>query len=212
VKSSRVQRFAKTTRWLHWTFALSFLALAASGGALALREVLGLGDAGTDFLVALHLRAAVALVTAPGLVFLSGDTATTLADLREAVRWSREDLLWLKLQPLALLGRAELPPAGKLNAGQKVNALASMGIGLGLAASGLWLWSHPGSLVAWFLHLVLFAFWIPLFAGHLSLALVVPSTRPALRGILDGTVDREWARHHHALWLEELEATEHGDG
>jgi formate dehydrogenase subunit gamma len=168
-----VTRFVKTTRWFHWSFALSFVSLAATGGALSLRGLLGL----------LHV-----------------------------VRWSRDDLRWLVRQPLAALGRAELPPAGKLNAGQKVNALATAVLTLALAGSGLWLWRHPGAMVPLVVHVACFLAWIPLFAGHLFLALVAPGTRPALRGILLGRVPRGWARHHHARWVAELELEEGAPG
>lgn len=208
----RVERFCKTTRWFHWSFALSFLTLAATGVALSLRARLGLGAEGVETLVSVHLHAAFALVAAPALVLLSGDTRRTLADLALPFRWSADDLRWLARKPLEVLGRAELPDAGKLNAGQKANALASMGLVSGLVASGLWLFARPGSLVAWFAHLSLFVVWLPLFAGHLSLALVVPSTRPALRGMLTGRVGRAWARHHHGRWMRELEGGAGGDG
>jgi cytochrome b subunit of formate dehydrogenase len=36
--------------------------------------------------------------------------------------------------------------------------------------------------------------------GHLFLALVWPTTRPALRGMVRGDVDAEWAREHHSKW------------
>ena len=39
-----------------------------------------------------------------------------------------------------------------------------------------------------------------LVAGHLYLALGLPATRPALRGMTRGTVDAAWARLHHAKW------------
>jgi cytochrome b subunit of formate dehydrogenase len=39
-----------------------------------------------------------------------------------------------------------------------------------------------------------------LVAGHLYMAIVNPGTRPALRGMLTGRVDRNWARAHHAEW------------
>jgi cytochrome b subunit of formate dehydrogenase len=39
------------------------------------------------------------------------------------------------------------------------------------------------------------------------MALVNRATRPALRGILTGEVDREWAEKHHPLWTPEGEAT-----
>jgi formate dehydrogenase subunit gamma len=205
--SETVERFGKTTRWFHWTFATSFLALAGTGAVLALREALGLGPDETSFVVRIHLGAATCLLVLPALVLLSGDTRATLADLRELVRFSRADLRWLALQPLAALGRAELPPVGKFNGGQKVNALALGAITGGLVATGTLLWLRPGSLVGWFVHVGLFVAWMPLFAAHFSLAVVLPGTRPALRGMLFGRVDRAWAAHHHALWLGALEGT-----
>jgi cytochrome b subunit of formate dehydrogenase len=36
--------------------------------------------------------------------------------------------------------------------------------------------------------------------GHLYMALVHRATRPALRGILSGSVDREWAHRHYPRW------------
>lgn len=39
-----------------------------------------------------------------------------------------------------------------------------------------------------------------LVGGHLYMALVNRGTRPALRGMLTGKVDRDWAQAHHADW------------
>lgn len=36
-----------------------------------------------------------------------------------------------------------------------------------------------------------------LVAGHLYMALINPRTRPALRGMISGSVDRAWSREHH---------------
>jgi formate dehydrogenase subunit gamma len=201
-----VERFGKTTRWFHWTFATSFLALAGTGAMLALREALGFTPADTAFIVRAHLTAATCLLVLPPVVLLSGETRRTLADLRELVRFSRDDLRWLALQPRAALGRAELPPVGKFNGGQKVNAVALGALTGGLVATGLLLWVRPGSLVGWFVHVTLFVLWMPLFAAHFSLAVLLPGTRPALRGMLLGRVDRAWAEHHHALWVRALDA------
>jgi formate dehydrogenase subunit gamma len=200
--AEQVERFCKTTRWFHWCFVLPFLSLAATGVALALREELALSRETTETLVAAHLRIAALWLGAPLLVLLSGQTRATLADLGHALHWSRDDLRWLALQPLAALGRAELPPADKLNAGQKMNALLTMGAALGLAASGVWLWQRPGSLVPWAVHLSLVAAWAPAFLGHFYLAVLHPPTRHALRAMFHGRVRLDWARHHHARWIE----------
>jgi formate dehydrogenase subunit gamma len=198
----RIERFCKTTRWFHWTFVLPFLGLAGTGVALALREQLGLTHAATRRLVGVHETIALIWLLAPPLVLLSGQTRQALADLTLPFRFDAADLRWLALQPLALLGRAELPPAGKLNAGQKLNGLLAVAFACGLAASGFWLWLRPGALVPWLAHLTLFTAWLPAFAGHFYLAVLNPGTRHALRAMLGGQVDLDWARHHHPLWVD----------
>lgn len=201
-----VVRFDKTVRWFHWTFAVSFLCLAATGGALALRGPLGLGEEAGGVVLRVHLGAALTLLLAPALIGLSGRTGVLRSELAELVRWSRDDLRWLARQPLAMIGRAELPPAGKLNAGQKVNGILMALLTAALVGSGAMLWLRPGALLPLVVHVAAFLAWIPLFLGHLCLALVLPGTRPALRGMVTGKVSREWARHHHPRWIEELEA------
>jgi len=196
----RIERFCKTTRWFHWTFVLPFLGLAATGATLALREQLALAEDTTRTLVRVHEGIALFWLLAPPLVLLSGQTRAALADLSLPFRITRDDLRWLALQPLAALGRAELPPAGKLNGGQKMNGLLAMALGLGLAATGVWLWRRPGALVPWLLHLMLFTAWLPAFLGHFYLAVLNPGTRHALRAMFVGDVDLDWARHHHPLW------------
>jgi formate dehydrogenase subunit gamma len=198
----RIERFCKTTRWFHWTFVVPFLCLAATGGTLALREQLRLADDTTRVLVRAHVGIALFWLLAPPLVLLSGQTRAALADLTLPFHLSRDDLRWLALQPLAALGRAALPAAGKLNGGQKVNGLLAMVVSFGLAASGLWLWRRPGALVPWFVHLVLFVAWLPAFVGHFYLAVLNPGTRHALRAMFAGDVDLDWARHHHRVWVE----------
>jgi formate dehydrogenase subunit gamma len=204
----RIQRFCKTTRWFHWTFVLPFLGLAATGAALALREPLSLADETIRTLVRFHEGIALCWLLAPPLVLLSGQTRAALADIALPFRITRDDLRWLALQPLALLGRASLPAAGKLNGGQKVNGLLAMAVSFGLAASGIWLWCRAGALVPWIVHLVLFAVWLPAFAGHFYLAVLNPGTRHALRAMFTGDVDLDWARHHHPLWVRQERGAE----
>jgi formate dehydrogenase subunit gamma len=199
----RIERFCKTTRWFHWTFVLPFLCLAATGAALSLRETFDFAEETTRTLVRVHEGIALCWLLAPPLVLLSGQTRAALADLMLPLRIQRDDLRWLARQPLAALGRAELPAAGKLNGGQKVNGLLAMAVSFGLAVTGLWLWRRPGALVPWFAHLILFAAWLPAFAGHFYLAVLNPGTRHALRAMFAGDVDLDWARHHHPLWVQQ---------
>jgi formate dehydrogenase gamma subunit len=203
----RVVRFCKTTRWFHWTFALSFLALAGSGAALLARESLALSPESIAGVIRLHEIAAVVLLTVPWIIALSGDTRAWLADLAEVTRFSRDDVIWLVRQPLAALGRAELPPQDKLNAGQKMNALAVAGLFGALTASGLHLWYEPGAFLAVIVHVGAFVAWLPSFAVHVYMAVINPGTRHALRAMTFGWVERDWAAHHHARWLASVEGT-----
>jgi formate dehydrogenase subunit gamma len=202
--AAHIDRFCKTTRWFHWTFALSFLALAATGSPLFLREQLALGEETAHTLIEAHEIIAVVFLSAPWLVAASGDTRRWLADLTEILPIGRDDLAWLRAQ-LTPWRQCELPGQGKLNAGQKLNALLVLGLSSVLTVTGLHLWREPGAFVALALHVAGFAIWIPVFAGHLFLALVNVRTRPALRGMILGTVRRDWARHHHRRWVDSVE-------
>ena len=203
--SARVTRFCRTTRWFHWTFALSFLSLAATGALLLARTALGLEERSAARLLELHEIVAVVFLTAPWLIGLSGDRTAWLADLAELARLGRDDLVWLVRQPRALRGLAELPPQHKLNTGQKLNGLAVAAISGAMSVTGVHLWLEPGAFVALIVHVGGFFAWVPAFAVHLYMAVLHRPTRHALRGMVFGDVDRGWAEHHHPLWLEAIE-------
>ena len=133
--------------------------------------------------------------------------------------FGREDLRWLTRFPRWLVCRSAARRhidrrVGRFNGGQKANAVFTLVTSAALLASGLalvpfdgqgttmaFLTSGPGGVEwwraahGWLTVLVL----LPL-AGHVFLALVHPSTRPALAGILGGRVDRRWAAEHHPRW------------
>jgi len=63
------------------------------------------------------------------------------------------------------------------------------------------------TLVLWatWVHNIFFLLFILAFAAHIG-ALILKPNRPMFRGIFTGTVDLEYARHRHPLWLAELES------
>ena len=114
------------------------------------------------------------------------------------------------------LRRRPLPPQGRFNAGQKLNTVAIAAATVGFIGTGLIMdfsikfppsWSDSAD--TWHIWLM----WIcaPLIAGHLILALLWPSTRPALRGIVTGFVRLDFARRRHAKWATTVAPDDHGE-
>ena len=143
-----------------------------------------------------HPFAAAGWIVALLVVAAVGNRRVLRSTAREFDRFDADDRSWLRG------GRA---PQGRFNAGQEIHAIAQAAAATLFVISGSLLWLGErnttlrldGSIV---LHDVATIATGLLVAGHLYLALIHPCTRPALRGIVDGTVDKEWARSHHAKW------------
>jgi formate dehydrogenase subunit gamma len=103
-------------------------------------------------------------------------------------------------------------PQGRLNAGQKLNAIVTAAFSLLFVLTGFFLWygerntrfRMPNALLVhdWLMYVSFF-----LFMGHLFLTLIYPKTRHSLSGMTRGWVDEDWALEHHRKWVEEVEAT-----
>ena len=98
-------------------------------------------------------------------------------------------------------------PQGRFNAGQKVNFWLTAAFAFLFAVSGFLLWYGERDTRFRFastilLHDGLMYVSLVLLVGHLYLAVIHPKTRHALRGITRGSVSEEWAREHHAKWVE----------
>jgi formate dehydrogenase subunit gamma len=161
----------------------------------------------------IHLVTAIFYVGGPLPWVLFGDRASLRRDVAEVDRWDDDDIEWLRAGATRVLTREPLPPQGRFNAGQKLNAIATAAAIVGFAITGVIMWQtarFPGWLVqnAVWLHDLLAWVSALLWLGHVYLAALAPSTRPGLRGMLTGSVDRAWARHHHEKWIADLEERE----
>jgi formate dehydrogenase subunit gamma len=199
-----VHRFSSAERTTHWIFAVAFLLLLLSGLGLWLPPGSNPVLDHRDVVRTVHLDSALALI-ATVLAGLGRGGAITA--LWQDVQWfDREDWAWLRriLVPRPLR-RSALPPQGRFNAGQKLNSVATGAATVGFVVTGTLMWQGehlPTSLSeaadTW--HLWLMVLVIPLIAGHLVLSLFLPSTRPALRGIVFGSVRADFAARRHARW------------
>ena len=194
----RLARFTRTERAVHWIHAAAFVVLLASGLCLylpALAELVGR----RPLLKSIHLYTALAWLAALLAVAVAGDRRALLATAREVERFDADDRAWL---------RARSTPAGRLNAGQKLNAAASAAFAILFTVTGFLLWYGERDTRFRFANTLLIHDWLMyvsviLFAGHLYLSVVKRSTRHSLSGITRGWVDEDWARVHHLKWAEQ---------
>ena len=215
-----VKRFNLLDRTAHWLMALSFIILAVSGlnllyGRSVLIPVLGKE---TFAGIAMFMKSAHNYVA----------FAFMLALAVSLVLWvknnlpNRADWHWIKAGGGAF-GHA---PAKKFNAGQKILFWIVMLLGLSVSLSG-WALLFPfettmfadtfalfgmgGEISAieeqqyaqtW--HTIVSIAYIVVVLAHIYIGTV--GMEGAFRAMGRGKVDYNWAREHHGLWVEELEA------
>jgi formate dehydrogenase subunit gamma len=192
-----IRRFGITERLLHWTHAVAFLAMLATGLILYL-PVLSELVARRNLVKNVHIFTAVGWAAAIVLVVALGDRRRLAADWREVESLDADDRRWL---------RGRRAPQGRFNAGQKLNVILTAAFAVLFAVSGFFLWLGERDHRFLFdgtgtVHDALMYASVALLAGHLYLAVIHPATRHALRGMTLGDVREDWAREHHRKWVE----------
>jgi formate dehydrogenase subunit gamma len=196
----KLARFTRTERAVHWVHATAFLILFATGLCLylpSLAEAVGR----RPLWKAIHLYTALAWLIALVAIVVLGDRRSLRATLHEIDTFDRDDRNWLRRRPA---------PQGRLNAGQKLNAIVTGAFAVLFGVTGLLLWYGERDTRFRFAQTILIHDWLMyisffLFLGHLYLAVIHPKTRHALNGMTRGWVDADWARVHHAKWAADQE-------
>jgi formate dehydrogenase subunit gamma len=197
-----VRRFGPEERSLHWLLAATFLTMLATGLILYLPVFAELA-ANRRLWKSIHIGAAIAFWAGLVVLFLTDLSGSLRRTAGEFDRFDDDDLRWLGW---AVVRRGPEPPAGRFNAGQKLNAALVAGLMVVFTVSGVLIYLQEtdaavrGRTSAILVHDIATWIAVPLIAGHLYLALVNPSTRHSLRGMVLGTVRRDWARRHHPKW------------
>ncbi len=199
-----VRRFSSTEQALHWLLAVSFLTMLATGLILYLPSLAEVA-ANRRLWKSIHLGAALAFWLGT-LLIISSSTGGLRRTVGQIDRFDDDDRRWLKWQVRQM---GPKPPQGRFNAGQKLNTAVIAGLMVVFTISGTLMYlqevdaSFRGT-SAILVHDIAMYIAIPLVIGHLYMALLNPSTRHSLRGMVLGTVRRDWAREHHAKWEREL--------
>jgi formate dehydrogenase subunit gamma len=188
----RVLRFTRTERTLHWVHAAAFGILLGSGLCLylpALSEAVGR----RGLFKTIHVYTAAGWLVALALIVLAGDRRALRATWREVELFDADDRAWLRNPSL---------PSGRLNAGQKLNTVATAAFAILFTVTGALLWYGERDTRFRFNSTLLIHDWLMyvsvlLVLGHVYMAL---RYRHSLVGITRGWVREDWARRHHPRW------------
>jgi formate dehydrogenase subunit gamma len=161
----RLARFTRTERAVHWVHAGAFVALLASGLCLylpALSELVGR----RPLFKAIHFYVALSWLAALLLVAVIGNRRALLATAREVEAFDADDRAWF---------RTRATPAGRLNAGQKLNTVATAAFSVLFTVTGFLLWYGERDTRFRFANTLLIHDWVMyvsviLLVGHLYMA------------------------------------------
>jgi formate dehydrogenase subunit gamma len=199
----RILRFSGFERFGHWLNATAFVILALTGLNITFGKFILMPLIGPDnFAVVSQLAKYVHNFTS--FAFVIGMVLIIAMWIRDNVP-RQVDLQWIKEGGGFL--KKKHPPAGRFNAGEKmVFWLALLGA-IGVIVSG-YLLMFPfyvtdifGMQIAQGVHAIIALLFIALILAHIYIGTI--GTEGAFEAMGQGTVDLNWAKEHHSLWLEQ---------
>jgi formate dehydrogenase subunit gamma len=225
-----IERFNGLERFAHWLLANTFILLALTGlnvmyGRYVLRPLIGAEAFATITEIGKYIHNYV------GFAFMVGVLMILVLWIRNNVP-DKHDLVWLA-KGGGMFTKGSHPPARKFNAGQKILFWLVVLGGLSISLSGIAL-MFPFEISLFsptFAVLNVFGLGLPtdltpmqemqlsqLWHAIVALGLVAVIIAHIYIGTLGmegafdamgtGKVDRNWAKEHHPLWLEEEERAE----
>jgi formate dehydrogenase subunit gamma len=203
MKKGLIQATDWYERLVHWTLALSCLALCFTGLAMMFHSFNFIANMMGGLVVTKYMHNFTGLLFALALLL-----AIKMWWHEAGVFSMPEDLEWMKVAGGYLWHVDNVPEVGKYNPGQKMFFLAVVIFGAIMVITGLIMW-FPLMFPSWFVRwqftfhalgfVVIFAF----FFVHLYLGTIgSPGSLPAMT---TGWVTRAWLKKQHPKWLKEME-------
>ena len=205
----KIERFTPFERSAHWANAIAFVALAVSGivmafGKFFIQPVIGNALFGwlTYALKNIHNFA--------GPLFAVSLVIVIVTFVRDNLP-RPEDITWL-LKGGGLLSGTEVP-SHRFNAGEKVLFWGGVFfLGLIVVASGLVLdklvpglvYERATMQISHMVHATATFLMMAMFMGHIYMGTL--GMRGAYSAMRDGYVDETWAKEHHELWYNDIQA------
>ena len=203
-----IPKYTTVERLLHWLHTFTFLPLALTGMVLYAPWLGSLAQGPAGMTMRLIHRVAAVLFGGVPILYLILQPHRVALHMREFLRFTRYDLLWLKAAAgYYLLGRhTEMPPQPRFNTGERLNALVMVVGTLTFGVTGLPMWfgrmSMPMELYQALvvIHDVAFIITMTMFVVHFYLAVIHPLMWQSLVSMRFGSVSESYAREHHAAW------------
>ncbi len=206
-----IQRFNAVERFAHWLIAATFIVLALTGlnllvGRALILPIIGESAFGnlTGWGKIAHNYLAWPFMLALVIVFV----AWVLQNIPD-----KTDVEWIK-KGGGLFKKGIHPPAKKFNAGQKIIFWSVIIGGAALSFSGVMLLfpEIAGSSAQWqfyqVIHAIVAGIMTAIIIAHIYIGSV--GMEGAFDAMGSGQVDENWAKEHHALWVEEKQARKGG--
>ncbi len=203
-----ITRFASLDRFTHWLTASCFIILALSGLNLSFGRMVILPWLGAETFANLTALGKMAhnYLAFP---FMFGIALMFVIWVRDNIP-EKIDLEWIK-QGGGMFSNGAHPPAKRFNAGQKAVFWIVMGGGAVMSGSG-WFLLFPylaqgGVSDMQFytsIHALLAVIFIAAMLAHIYIGTL--GMEGAFDAMGTGEVDLNWAKEHHALWVEEEQA------
>ncbi len=212
---TKILRFYKSERLVHWAIAGPFLVSFASAMILVLIYNPDPSRPFRTYFAVLHRASGVALMILPMLATLKcrRDLRIHLYNVKQAWTWVFDDFKWLALMGLAAVSsRIKLPEQGKFNAAEKLNFMVLLSTYPLYVVTGLLMWLTHLAVLCWIMHFLMAMLAAPLLMGHLFMAMINRASRPGLEGMISGFVDRQWAKHHYRRWYRQHHESSEGGG
>jgi formate dehydrogenase subunit gamma len=204
-----VVRFSAFERFVHWMTAVCFVVLALSGLNITFGKDLLLPLIGPEAFTgwsqwAKYAHNYLSFPFTLGVVLI----------LLMWIAWnfpSRIDVEWLK-EGGGIVGDRH-PPAKRFNAGQKMIYWIVVLGGGAVAVTGyllmfpFWGTTIVGMQTAQVIHGIVGVLFVAAMLGHIYIGTI--GMEGAFEAMGTGTVDENWAKQHHSLWLEEEKAKGH---
>jgi formate dehydrogenase subunit gamma len=200
-----ILRYRRVPRIIHAILATSFLILLFTGLALVWSPLAFIAAGGWSRY--LHRIAAIGFISVPFL-YVIFDRKSAKEILVDSFKYDSDDVAWFKKMYRYTLGRtAEMPPQGRLNAGQKLHHSAVIVFSAFIVTTGLIMWAFKSSLsasmLAWtaMIHDLSMLSLALLLVGHIFFTYVYQ----AWSSMATGYVPLEEMELEHRKWVEALE-------